>query len=87
VESTHGQLRFTAPLTGVTAAVVGVIASLGVFFLGHIARPVADGPLDFIALAIAAAAAAALLRWKLGVMAVIAACALAGLLLHLGGLR
>jgi chromate transporter len=38
VESTHGQLRFTAPLTAITAAVVGVIASLAVFFIGHIAR-------------------------------------------------
>ncbi len=85
VESTHGQLRFTAPLTGVTAAVVGVIASLAVFFLGHIARPVAGGPLDFAALAIAAAAAAALLRWKVGGIPVIAACAAAGLLLHLAG--
>jgi chromate transporter len=28
VEATHGQLRFTAPLTAITAAVVGVIASL-----------------------------------------------------------
>src|SRR3954467_681265 len=37
VESTHGNLGFTAPLTGVTAAVVGVIASLAVFFLVHIA--------------------------------------------------
>ena len=37
VEATHGNLRFTAPLTGVTAAVVGVIGSLALFFLAHIA--------------------------------------------------
>ena len=37
VESTHGNLKFTAPLTAITAAVVGVIASLGLFFLVHIA--------------------------------------------------
>jgi hypothetical protein len=37
VESTHGKLRFTAPLTAITAAVVGVIASLALFFLVHIA--------------------------------------------------
>ena len=30
-------LKFTAPLTAITAAVVGVIASLGLFFLVHIA--------------------------------------------------
>ena len=28
IETTHGQLRFTAPLTGITAAVVGVIVNL-----------------------------------------------------------
>jgi chromate transporter len=32
VESTHGQLRFTAPLTAITAAVVGVILNLALFF-------------------------------------------------------
>ena len=37
VESTHGNLKFTAPLTAITAAVVGVIASLALFFLVHIA--------------------------------------------------
>src|SRR6185295_15621234 len=32
VETTHRQPRITAPLTAITAAVVGVILSLGVFF-------------------------------------------------------
>lgn len=86
VEATHGQLRFTAPLTGVTAAVVGVIASLALFFLRHIALPLPGGPIDGVALAIAAAAAIALLRFKAGVIPVILACAAAGLLLRLGGL-
>jgi chromate transporter len=31
VESTHGDIRFTAPLTGITAAIVGVIVNLAVF--------------------------------------------------------
>jgi chromate transporter len=84
VESTHGNLKFTAPLTGVTAAVVGVIASLAVFFLAHIAQR-ADGRIDWVALALAAAAAVALLRYKLGVIPVIAGCALAGLMLRLAG--
>ena len=39
VESTHGKLHFTAPLTAITAAVVGVIASLALFFIAHIAYP------------------------------------------------
>jgi chromate transporter len=81
VEATHGNLKFTAPLTGITAAVVGVIASLALFFLVHIARPVAGGPIDWAALVIAAAAAVALLRYKAGVIPVIAGCAAAGLAL------
>jgi chromate transporter len=90
VEATHGQMRFTAPLTAITAAVVGVIASLALFFIAHIARPVgATGyfglNVDVAALALAAAAAVALLRFKVGVIPVIAACALAGLALRLAG--
>jgi chromate transporter len=85
IESTHGRLGFTAPLTAVTAAVVGVIASLAVFFIGHIARR-ADGAIDGAALVLVAAAALALFRFKLGVIPVIAGCALAGLLLRLAGL-
>jgi len=84
VETTHGKLKFTAPLTAITAAVVGVIGSLGLFFLVHIARR-GDGSVDFIALAIAAAAAVALLRFKLGVIPVIAGCALGGMVLRLAG--
>jgi chromate transporter len=91
VESTHGNLKFTAPLTAITAAVVGVIAALALFFLGHIARgPGGTGTtaalgLDWTALALAAAAAVALLRFKLGVITVIAGCALAGLVLRPAG--
>jgi chromate transporter len=83
VEATHGNVKFTAPLTAITAAVVGVIGSLGLFFLVHIARPQAGGPIDIAALVIAAAAAVALLRYKAGVIPVIASCAAAGLVLSL----
>ncbi|RFP80250.1 chromate efflux transporter [Hydrogenophaga borbori] len=85
VESTHGQVHFTAPLTAITAAVVGVIASLGVFFLAHIARPLPGGPVDAAALVIAALAALALVRFKLGVIPVIAACGALGVLLKTSG--
>lgn len=88
VESTHGQLRFTAPLTAITAAVVGVIASLALFFLVHIAgdQPTPGWPVDLLALGIAAAAAVALFRFKAGVIPVIAGCALAGVVLRLAGI-
>jgi chromate transporter len=91
VESTHGKLHFTAPLAAITAAVVGVIASLALFFIAHVAFPVgATGSFPsnvaWPSLAIMAAAGVALLRYKVGVIPVIAASAVAGLLLRLGGL-
>ncbi len=89
VESTHGQLRFTAPLTAITAAVVGVIASLAVFFIAHIARRSdaagIPGDIDVTALVLMLLAALALFRFKVGVIPVIAGCAIAGLLLRLAG--
>ncbi|MEX2197219.1 MAG: chromate efflux transporter [Burkholderiales bacterium] len=77
IETTHGNLRFTAPLAGITAAVVGVILSLAVFFARHVFL-VADG-VDWASLAIAAAALAALMRFKVGLIPVILASGAAGL--------
>ena len=91
VESTHGRLQFTAPLTAITAAVVGVIASLAVFFITQIAfpaggLPLSSGAVDVAALVLMLAAAIALFRFKLGVIPVIGGCALAGLVLRVAGL-
>ena len=72
--STHGQLRFTAPLTGITAAVVGVIVNLAVFFAWHVFWPQRldepvhlTGGLDALSLAIGIAAGVALFRFKASV--------------------
>jgi chromate transporter len=81
VESTHGKLGFTGPLKAITAAVVGVIGTLALLFMVHIAlRSGANGGLrpDFAAMAIITAAALALFYFKRGVIEVIAACAVAG---------
>lgn len=87
VESTHGELKFTAPLTGITAAVVGVILNLALFFGYHVLWPEGfDGRFDWPAALIALAATAALFVLKRGVIEVIAACALVGLGVHLAGL-
>ncbi len=84
VESTHGQMHVTAPLAAITCAVVGVIASLGLFFIGHIAWT-PKGP-DVVALGLMALALFALLRLRLGVIPVILGCGVAGLALRLAGL-
>ncbi len=85
IETTHGRLRFTAPLTAITAAVVGVIVNLAAFFAWHVFWPQGwtSAPLggtDAFALLVAAAAAIALFRYKAHVIPVIAACGVAGLL-------
>jgi chromate transporter len=82
VESTHGDLKFTAPLTGITAAVVGVVLNLAVFFAWHVLWPGGfSGSFEWLSAAIGLAAAAALFRYKIGIIPVIGACALAGLIL------
>ncbi|MGK2952940.1 MAG: chromate transporter, partial [Thiobacillus sp.] len=85
VEATRGELRFTAPLTGITAAVVGVIFNLAVFFAWHTFWPqgtAADpfaGSFDWFPVIVAAAAFVALWKYKADIMRVIAVCALLGL--------
>ncbi|MDQ5887668.1 MAG: chromate transporter [Pseudomonadota bacterium] len=84
VESTHNDLKFTAPLTAITAAVVGVILNLALFFGYHVLWPQGlAGQIDWISALIAVAAAVALFRFKRSVMQVIGVCALVGLLLKL----
>jgi chromate transporter len=89
VESTHGKLQLTGPLTAITAAVVGVVLNLTLFLSYHVfwpqgftAQTVWVG-VDGLGLAMATAAALALLRYKRSVMEVIAACAVLGWLLKM----
>jgi len=81
VESTHGNLKFTASLTGITAAVVGVILNLAVFFAWHVFWPQGfAGSFDAISAIISLCAFLTLFRYKVGVIPVIVACGGAGLL-------
>ncbi|PAU58457.1 chromate efflux transporter [Pseudomonas indica] len=84
VESTHNELKFTAPLTAITAAVVGVILNLALFFGYHVLWPQGfDGSFDWPSALIALGAALALFRFKRGVIQVLLGCALVGLAVHL----
>ena len=84
VESTHNELKFTAPLTGITAAVVGVILNLALFFGYHVLWPEGfAGSFDWPSALIAVGAAVALFRFKRGVIQVLVGCALVGLAIHL----
>ena len=87
VESTRGELKFTAPLTAITAAVVGVILNLATFFAWHTFWPKATdatpfaGPFDAIPVIIAAVSFVALWKYKADIMKVIGVCAVLGLAL------
>jgi len=83
VESTHNALKFTAPLTAITAAVVGVILNLALFFGYHVLWPAGfAGHFDAVSALIALGATIALFRFKRNVIQVIVACALVGLMVR-----
>lgn len=83
VESTHGNLRLTAPLTAITAAVVGVVVNLALFFGYHVLWPQGlDHAFDPLALSILIASTLALFYWKQNVLRVIGAAGLMGLLVE-----
>ncbi len=82
VESTRDNLRMTAPLTAISAAVVGVVASLAVFFGQHVFHLAAlPAQWDWIAIAISALALLALQRYQAGTIKLLLACAISGLVL------
>jgi len=84
VESTHGDLKFTAPLTGITAAVVGVILNLAVFFAYHVLWPQSwSGRFEWFSALLVTVALIALLRYRVGVIPVILGCGGAGLVYRL----
>ncbi|VAW95764.1 Chromate transport protein ChrA [hydrothermal vent metagenome] len=96
VEATRGDIKFTAPLTGITAAVVGVILNLAVFFAYHVLWPEGIGiefewssplvglkafynaPFEWVSALIGSAALIAMFKFKVGILPVLAACAVAG---------
>ncbi|HJU32232.1 MAG TPA: chromate transporter, partial [Hyphomicrobiaceae bacterium] len=99
VEKLRGNRALSAGLSAITAAVVGVILNLAVWFAIHTVFrevvPVRAFPLDFDmprpasvdfwALALSVAAAVAIFRFKAGMIVTLAACCAAGVLLYLAG--
>ncbi|MFW1840633.1 chromate efflux transporter [Acinetobacter gyllenbergii] len=85
IESTHNELKFTAPLTAITAAVVGVILNLALFFSYHVLWPKGfDHAFNYEAAFITIAALIALFKFQLNVLYVIFASAFCGLILYIG---
>jgi len=100
IERVRGSVALRGALTGITAAVVGVIANLAVWFALHVlfgeVREWREGPFALhvpvlatlapAALAISLAAIAAAFRFHVGMFALLAGCAAAGLVAHALGL-
>jgi chromate transporter len=83
VEATRGNLKFSAPLSAVTAAVVGVIVNLAFFFAEEVIWPSNIENLDWSALAIGFISFVLLFKNRLGIMSVIAGSALIGIIIVL----
>ena len=79
VEASRGDLRFGAPLSAITAVVVGVMASLALFFAGPVFWP--GGSFNPWAALVAIAALVVQLRFRWSVLQVIGAAAAIGALL------
>jgi chromate transporter len=79
VESLHAQPRLGAALTAITAAVVGVVLNLALIFAVHALWPEGASGVDWFIALLALAAFVALKRFGVGLIPVIAGCALAGL--------
>jgi chromate transporter len=99
IERLRGNKALNGALSAITAAVVGVVLNLAIWFAVHsVFREVIavrgyglafDAPVaasaDLWALALSAAAIVAIFRFKVGMMWTLAACAAIGVLLYLAG--
>ena len=84
IETTHGNIKFTAPLSAITAAVVGVILNLALFFGYHVLWPAGfTGIFDWASAMITLLAGIALFYFKQNIILVIICSGVAGLLYKL----
>lgn len=84
IEATRHDVKFTAPLLGITAAVVGVILNLAMFFAYHVLWPAGfKEQFDWVSLLIGTAAFIALFKYKISIVKVILSCAALGWLYYL----
>ena len=75
IESLHERPRLASMLTAITAAVVGVILNLAIWFATHALYPEETKTFDWFVAVMAIGAWVAMERFKIGVIPVLAACA------------
>lgn len=78
IERLHGNVGLTAALSAITAAVVGVILNLAIWFGLHVLLP--ESQPNWFGIALCAVALLVALRWKVEVLWLVAAGCLAGVL-------
>lgn len=84
IEATHHDLNITAPLTAITAAVVGVILNLALFFAWHVLWPNGwSGQFDVVSALVTLISVFFLFYFKWKITHVLLACGLLGLCLKL----
>jgi chromate transporter len=84
VEATRHEIQLTAPLTGITAAVVGVILNLAAFFAYHVLWPHGfAATFEWFSALLGIAAFIALFKYSIGFVPVIGVCAVVGLVFSL----
>jgi chromate transporter len=86
VEKLRGHESLTAALSAVTAAVVGVILNLAIWFGLHVIFPPGRNA-DWFAFIVCATAFIGMLRWKWNIVPVVLGSGLLGLIYTLNGLR
>ncbi len=79
IERLRGNTRLNAALSAITAAVVGVVVNLAVWFGLHLLVP-AGAPVNWWGTVVATVAFAGMQRWKWDIIPVVAGAALLGLL-------
>ncbi|HTL56708.1 MAG TPA: chromate efflux transporter [Candidatus Limnocylindrales bacterium] len=79
IEQLRGNAKLTAALSAVTAAVVGVVLNLAVWFGLHVLFP-ARGQVDWFTVVVGAVAFAGMVKWKWDVVPVVLGGALLGLI-------
>jgi chromate transporter len=88
IEATRQQPRIAAALNAISAAVVGVIVSLGGVFAVHVFHLAASpARWDWLSILIATVATIALLRFKAGAARLVLACAITGLVISYAPIR
>ena len=81
IEQLRGNPKLTAALSSITAAVVGVVLNLAVWFGLHVLFPTGQ-PVNWLGLLVCAIALAGMWRWKWGVIPVVLGAAMFGLIIE-----